>query len=128
VADSAHTAEASFSEEKGFRHRFRCLNGVPLNDANFDLEVNLLEYGERDPDASVVHFAWVTDLPVTDSNLMTLMRGARPRWKIENETFNTLNNQGEHFEHNFGHGNQHLGTVLTHLMMQAFLIDQVQQR
>ena len=43
---------------------------------------------------------------------MTLMRGARARWKIENETFNTLKNQGYHFEHNFGHGHQHLSTVL----------------
>ena len=30
------------------------------------------------------------------------------RWKIENETFNTLKNQGYHAEHNFGHGNQYL--------------------
>ena len=59
---------------------------------------------------------------------MTLMRGARARWKIENETFNTLKNQGYHFEHNFGHGHQHLSTVLMHLMMLAFLIDQIQQR
>ena len=50
------------------------------------------------------------------------------RWKIENETFNTLKNQGYHFEHNFGHGHQHLSTVLMHLMMLAFLIDQIQQR
>jgi len=70
----------------------------------------------------------VTDIPIDDSNLMTLMRGARARWKIENETFNTLKNQGYHFEHNFGHGNRHLSTVLMHLMMLAFLIDQIQQR
>ena len=57
----------------------------------------------------------------------TLIRG-RARWKIENETFNTLKNQGYHFEHNFGHGHQHLSTVLMHLMMLAFLIDQIQQR
>jgi hypothetical protein len=70
----------------------------------------------------------VTNLPITDANLMTLMRGARARWKIENETFNTLKNQGYHFEHNSGHGRQHLSTVLMHLMMLAFLIDQIQQR
>jgi len=35
-----------------------------------------------------------------------LMRGGRARWKIENETFNTLKNQGYHYEHNFGHGQQ----------------------
>lgn len=59
---------------------------------------------------------------------MQLMRGARSRWKIENETFNTLKNYGYHFKHNFGHGYQHLSTVLAHLMMLAFLIDQIQQR
>ena len=46
----------------------------------------------------------------------------------ENETFNTLKNQGYHFEHNYGHGEQHLATVLAVLMLMAFLIDQIQQR
>ena len=127
VAATPQTAEATFTDEKGFRHRFRYLNGAPLNDANFDLEVNFLEYWEHAPDGTVTHFSWVTDIPIHDNNLMTLMRGARARWKIENETFNTLKNQGYHFEHNFGHGNNHLSTVLMHLMMLAFLIDQIQQ-
>jgi len=127
VAATPGTAEATFTDEKGFRHRFRYLNGAPLNDANFDLEVNFLEYWEHAPDGTVTHFSWVTDIPIHENNLMTLMRGARARWKIENETFNTLKNQGYHFEHNFGHGNNHLSTVLMHLMMLAFLIDQIQQ-
>ena len=55
------------------------------------------------------------------------MRGGRARWKIENETFNTLKNQGYHFEHNFGHGEQHLSVVFAMLMMLAFAIDQAQQ-
>jgi hypothetical protein len=128
VARSEHTAEVTFTDAEGVGHRFRYLNGVPLNDANFDLEVNFLEYWEQAPDGTVQHFSWVTDIPITEDNLMTLMRGARARWKIENETFNTLKNQGYHFEHNFGHGDQHLSTVLMHLMMLAFLIDQIQQR
>ena len=37
-------------------------------------------------------------------------------------TLNTLKNQGYHFEHNFGHGYQHLTTVLMHLMMLAFTL------
>jgi len=45
---------------------------------------------------------------------------------IENETFNTLKNQGYHFEHNFGHGNKNLCTVMSFLMVLAFLIDQLQ--
>ena len=55
------------------------------------------------------------------------MRGGRARWKIENETFNTLKNQGYHFEHNYGHGEQHLAVVFAMLMMLAFLVDQTQQ-
>jgi hypothetical protein len=47
--------------------------------------------------------------------------------KIENETFNTLKNQGYNLEHNYGHGEQHLSTVLAMLMMLQFLIDQVQE-
>jgi hypothetical protein len=55
------------------------------------------------------------------------MRGGRARWKIENETFNTLKNQGYHFEHNYGLGKKHLATVFAMLMMLAFLVDQTQQ-
>ena len=55
------------------------------------------------------------------------MRAARARWRIENETFNTLKNQGYHFEHNYGHGNKNLCTIMGMLMMLAFLIDQIQR-
>ena len=54
-------------------------------------------------------------------------RGGRKRWSIENETFNTLKNQGYHFEHNYGHGVQNLSVVFAMLMMLAFLVDQAQQ-
>ena len=112
----------------GTAHRFRYHNGAPLNDANFELEVNFLEYWELKPNGTRRHFSWVTDLPVEDSNLMDLMRAGRARWRIENETFNTLKNAGYGFEHNFGHGEDQLATVFACLMMLAFLIDQVQQR
>jgi len=56
-----------------------------------------------------------------------LVRGGRARWKIENETFNTLKNQDYHFEHNFGHGEQNLSVVFAMLMMLAFLVDQTQE-
>jgi len=41
------------------------------------------------------------------------MKELRTRWKIKNETFNILKNQGYHFEHNFGHGRQYLATAMT---------------
>src|SRR5260370_33572686 len=56
-----------------------------------------------------------------------IMGGGRARWKIENETFTTLKNQGYHREPNYGHGEQNLSVVLALVMMLAFLVDQVQQ-
>jgi hypothetical protein len=110
----------------GLRHRFWFVSDVPLNEANADLLVNFLECWEWDQD-QVQHFSWVTDLRVNKGTVYQLMRGGRARWRIENETFNTLKNQGYHFEHNFGHGYQHLSVVFALLMMLAFLVDQVQQ-
>ena len=66
-------------------------------------------------------------MALTPENVYEVMRAGRARWKIENETFNTLKNQGYNFEHNYGHGYDHLCSVMTMLMMLAFLIDQVQQ-
>src|SRR5256712_1528584 len=110
----------------GLRHRFRFIRDVPLNEANGELRVNFLECWEWNRD-QVQHFSWVMDLRVNKGTVYQLMRGGRARWRIENETFNTLKNQGYHFEHNYGHGYQHLSVVFAGLMMLAFLVDQVQQ-
>ena len=107
-------------------HRFRFLNDVPLNASNPDVRVNCIEYWEIGQ-GRVQHFSWVTDLRVSRRTVFHLMRGGRARWKIENETFNTLKNQGDNFEHNYGHGEQHLSVVFALLMMLAFLGDQAQQ-
>lgn len=107
-------------------HRFRFVNDMPLNESREDVRVNFIEYWEIGPD-KVQHFSWVTDLRVSKRNVYKLMRGGRARWKIENETFNTLKNQGYHFEHNYGHGQQNLSVVFATLMMLAFLVDQAQQ-
>ena len=110
----------------GIVHRFRFVNQVPLNASNADMHVNFIEYWEGQ-DAKVQHFSWVTDMRVSTRNVYTLMRGGRARWKIENETFNTLKNQGYNFEHNYGHGTQNLSVVFATIMMLAFLVDQTQQ-
>ena len=53
------------------------------------------------------------------------MRGGRAHWKIENETFNTLKNQGYNSGHNYGVGKKDLAVVFTMLMMLAFLVDRL---
>lgn len=101
---------------------------VPLNDANDDLRVDFLEYREDDEEGKCVkHFTWITDLPVNLRTAWLFVRGGRARWRIENETFNTLKNQGYHGEHNYGHGQRNLSVVFAMLMMLAFLVDQTQQ-
>jgi hypothetical protein len=110
----------------GVKHRFRFLNQVPLNKSNRDLLVNFVEYWEI-KDGETQHFCWITDFTVTTENVFQIMRGGRAYWKIENETFNTLKNQGYHFEHNFGHGKKNLSVVFALLMVLAFLVDQAQQ-
>ena len=104
------------------------VRSVPINEANQDLKVNFLEYNEYDKDGKrLKHFTWITDLHITLRNAWLFARGGRARWRIENETFNTLKNQGYHFEHNYGHGQKNLSVVFAMLMMLAFLVDQTQQ-
>jgi len=127
--EQAHQAGQATEYEvthKGVSHRFRFINQIRLNASNQDVRVNFIEYWEIKGD-KVQHFCWITDLTVTKLNVFDLMRGGRARWKIENETFNTLKNQGYNFEHNYGHGKQNLSVNFALLMMLAFLVDQVQQ-
>lgn len=115
----------SLTDEQEVTHQFRFVNGLSLNGQHPDVKVNFLEYWEV-RSKQVRHFTWITDFLVSKDNALAISRGGRARWRIENETFNTLKNQGYHFEHNYGHGHQYLATVFSMLMMLAFLVDQVQ--
>ncbi len=118
--------ELTVIDHKGVEHGYRWVNRITLNKAHPDIQVNFLAYWEI-KDGKERHWTWVTDIELNPGNVETLMRGARARWKVENETFNTLKNQGYNLEHNYGHGQVHLSTVFATLMMLAFLVDQVQQ-
>ena len=127
--NAAHEADETtvYEEREGNTiHRYRFINQVPLNESNQDVLVNFLEYWEINGD-KIRHFSWITDFTLEKWNVGIIMKGGRARWKIENETFNTLKNQGYHFEHNYGHGKKNLSVNFAVLMMLAFLIDQIQQ-
>lgn len=113
--------------DDGHYHQFRFLNDAPLNKSNQDMKVNVIEYRHTDKKGKERNFSWVTNIRVSTRNVMKIAKGGRARWKIENETFNTLKNLGYNFEHNYGHGKKHLSTVFCLLMMLAFLIDQIQE-
>lgn len=129
AAKDGNTTDINFldPDDRKKAHFFRFMNQVPLNKSNPDLLINVLEYWQIDKDEKITKFSWVTDIPITEENVFQLMRAGRARWKVENETFNTLKNQGYNLGHNYGLGKKNLSAVFTILMMLAFLIDQVQQ-
>lgn len=124
---SGKVDEFEETHDNGVVFGYRFINQLPLNKTHDQLLVNYLEHWEVCPGEKDKTFSWVTDIPLSRENVVDVARGGRCRWKIENETFNTLKNQGYNLEHNYGHGKKHLATVFANLMMLAFLIDQVQE-
>lgn len=112
---------------KGFSCGYRFTNQVALNESNPDLRVNFIEYWEVDKNDKQTIFAWVTNLPITRENAYPMARAGRTRWKIENELFNVLKNQGYHLERSYGHGKHYLSSILGGLTLLASLIDQIQE-
>jgi hypothetical protein len=108
--------------------QFHFLNNVPLNATHPDIRVNLMQVCQTDRrTGKKTTFAWASDLVIKKSNLMAFMQAGRSRWKIENETFNTLKNQGYAFGHSYGHGKEFLANTLATIMLLSFLTDQIQQ-
>jgi len=127
TADGVHRFEQI--AECGDKQRFEWTGGLFLCQSAADVRVNFLLFEETSRrTGKITRWTWVTSLPLSRRTVEAVMRAGRSRWKIENETFNTLKNQGYNFEHNYGHGEQYLATVLAMLMMLAFLIDQIQER
>lgn len=116
-------------EKDGKRCEVYYYNGFTLNMRHPDIIVNYFDYTETDLETGevVYYSSWITDIQVRKSNVEELVSVARSRWKVENETFNTLKNQGYNLEHNYGHGKYYLATNLALLTFLAFLVDQMVQ-
>ena len=110
------------------RHRerwtYRFVNDVLLRDSADAIPVNWCEIiiVREDTQAQVYHNTFITDHRLTDQSVAPIVASGRARWKTENENHNTLKNHGYHLEHNFGHGQQHLATLLLSLNLLAFLL------
>ena len=61
-------------------------------------QVNVLDYIKTDKPGDSHVWCWITDIKLTENAVESAMRGGRCRWHIENQTFNTLKNQGYQFE------------------------------
>jgi hypothetical protein len=110
---------------KGLRtYNYSWLHEVPLRDGEDALKVNWISLQISDPNgkAKATTHSFVTDIVPDESNIEQLIACARSRWKIENETFNVLKNNGYNLEHNFGHGKETLAAVLVVLNLLSFSI------
>lgn len=113
-------------DNKGRRYVYEWTNQIALGADAKSPQVNFMQLtilnaqGER-----TFRNSWVSDIEVSKDNVELLVRGARARWKIENEGFNTLKNQGYHLEHNFGHGDKYLSEAFFILNLLAFFVHQV---
>ena len=128
LLENTECTENSHTTDDGTKHSYRYLNEVSLNKSHPEFKVNFMEYHSESVKGKELHFCWVTDIEINNNNCYDIMRGGRANWKIENNTFNTLKNQGYQFEHNFGHGYNNLSSVFGILMVLAFFIDQIQEQ
>lgn len=131
VDEITRMGEAQFLEivdEKGNKHSYQWILGIPLNGTKNADHVNFFQYRITHKKGKITYKnSWVTDLPISRENIQSLVKGGRARWKVENETFNTLKNQGYHIEHNYGHGKQFLSMNFFVLNLLAFFVHEILQ-
>lgn len=108
-------------------YRYRYVNNIPLRDTQPALEVNWCELTlTRQSDGKVLYQnAFITHHKLTGETVLSVVSAGRSRWKTENENHNVLKTKGYHLEHNFGHGQHHLASVLLTLNLLAFLFHSV---
>jgi hypothetical protein len=105
---------------------YRFAQQLPIRDGEQALQVNWCELITTDPDGKeLYHNAFISNHTISADNVADMVLAGRARWKVENENNNTLKTQGYHLTHNFGHGRQHLSTLLTSLNLLAFLFHSV---
>ena len=102
---------------------YRYVGTVPLRDTDDALLVNWCEITTRTEEGKILYRnAFATSLAIDDVTVAAVVASGRARWKIENENNNTLKTKGYHFEHNFGHGQQFLSSLMATLILLAYLL------
>lgn len=105
------------------QHHYRWANQVPLTEGAAALPVNWCELTVTDGRGAILYRnAFITDWEITAENVSGIIAAGRARWKIENEHNNVLKTKGYHLEHNFGHGKEHLSSLLLTMNLLAFAL------
>lgn len=115
----------------GENHQYRWLEGLPLREGEDALTVNWCELTITHETTGKLLFrnSFATNLPITADTVADIVAWGRCRWKLENHGFNVLktkaclerSRKGYHFEHNYGHGQHNLASLLLTLLLYAFL-------
>ena len=85
-------------DEQGRQWEIGYTNGLELNASSAHLKVNMVFARSTDAQGKEVVYSYLTNIKLTQKNVGCILSIGRSRWKIENETFNTLKNQGYHFK------------------------------
>ena len=105
---------------------YRFANQVPLRDGDDALYVNWCELTTNLPDGTILYKnSFITDFEITRKSVIPIVADGRARWKVENENNNVLKTKGYHLEHNFGHGQQYLSSLMLTFNLLAFLFHSV---
>jgi len=117
-------------DEKGRKFIYEWRSSVPLTADEASPKVNIMKLRISTPQADGTNKVsyigtWITSLNITNLNVTKLVKGARCRWRIENECFNTLKNHGYEIEHNYGHGEKNLSFVFYITTLLAFYLHQI---
>lgn len=105
-----------------WRYRWAC--DVPLRAGDDGMRVNWCELTitHETEGTRLYKNSFVTNLDVDEDSVKSITHAGRARWKHENEGHNVLTTRGYHIKHNFGHGKQHLATVMFTLNLLAFFL------
>jgi hypothetical protein len=108
-------------------YTYRYASQLPLRGDQEAIQVNWCELRvtREDTGEQLYKNAFITDFEVAETSVEAIVRDGRARWKVENENNNVLKTKGYHLEHNFGHGSQHLASLLLSLNLLAFLFHTV---
>ena len=126
LGEVSHLRKTKREGTKNRTYHYRYVNEVALKDGSEAPRVNWGELTITNETGRIIfRSAFISDHRIDEETVVDLVEAGRCRWKIENEDFNTLKTKGYHFEHNFGHGKQHLSQTLLTLNVVAFLFHTV---
>jgi len=96
LRDAGAVGSIERTDKEGRRHIYEfCQDIIFRSDGKH--QANWFGYRLLDRDGNIVYEnVWITSLPVSARNVVHMVECGRGRWKIENEGFNTLKNQGYH--------------------------------